>query len=89
VFSGGHSNRRTENSAMESIRELDRRRAASMAAAVLYVDYADNLDSCIAIRTIEFARRACPIQPAQHRAIGSRKCNRRMREQSAGAVSRD
>jgi anthranilate synthase component 1 len=39
--------------AMEIIRELEPSRRGVYAGAVLYVDYADNLDSCIAIRTIE------------------------------------
>ncbi|OLE16149.1 MAG: hypothetical protein AUI36_37540 [Cyanobacteria bacterium 13_1_40CM_2_61_4] len=38
--------------AMEFIRELEPARRGVYAGAVLYVDYADNLDSCIAIRTI-------------------------------------
>ncbi len=39
--------------AMEIIRELEPAARGVYAGAVLYVDYADNLDSCIAIRTIE------------------------------------
>ncbi len=39
--------------AMEIIRELEPASRGVYAGAVLYVDYADNLDSCIAIRTIE------------------------------------
>jgi anthranilate synthase component 1 len=38
--------------AMEIIRELEADRRGIYAGAVLYMDYADNLDSCIAIRTI-------------------------------------
>ena len=38
--------------AMEVIRELEPERRGVYAGAVLYMDYADNLDSCIAIRTI-------------------------------------
>jgi anthranilate synthase component 1 len=38
--------------AMEIIRELEKDRRGIYAGAVLYMDYADNLDSCIAIRTI-------------------------------------
>jgi anthranilate synthase component 1 len=38
--------------AMEIIRELEPVNRGVYAGAVLYVDYADNLDSCIAIRTI-------------------------------------
>lgn len=38
--------------AMEVIRELEPARRGVYAGAVLYMDYADNLDSCIAIRTI-------------------------------------
>jgi anthranilate synthase component 1 len=37
---------------MEIIRELEADRRGIYAGAVLYMDYADNLDSCIAIRTI-------------------------------------
>jgi anthranilate synthase component 1 len=39
--------------AMQIIRELEPAPRGVYAGAVLYVDYADNLDSCIAIRTIE------------------------------------
>ncbi len=39
--------------AMQIIRELEPAQRGVYAGAVLYVDYADNLDSCIAIRTIE------------------------------------
>jgi anthranilate synthase component 1 len=39
--------------AMQIIRELEPAHRGVYAGAVLYVDYADNLDSCIAIRTIE------------------------------------
>src|SRR5688572_2567338 len=38
--------------AMEIIRELEPSRRGIYAGSVLYLDYADNLDSCIAIRTI-------------------------------------
>ncbi|MEO8435182.1 MAG: anthranilate synthase component I family protein [Pyrinomonadaceae bacterium] len=38
--------------AMEIIRELEPSRRGVYAGAILYADYADNLDSCIAIRTI-------------------------------------
>jgi anthranilate synthase component 1 len=38
--------------AMEIIRELEPDQRGVYAGAVLYIDYADNLDSCIAIRTI-------------------------------------
>ena len=38
--------------AMEIIRELEPERRGVYAGSVLYMDYADNLDSCIAIRTI-------------------------------------
>ncbi|MFN2532022.1 MAG: anthranilate synthase component I family protein [Pyrinomonadaceae bacterium] len=38
--------------AMEIIRELEPDRRGIYAGAVLYMDYTDNLDSCIAIRTI-------------------------------------
>jgi len=39
--------------AMEIIRELEPARRGVYAGAILYVDYAGNLDSCIAIRTID------------------------------------
>ena len=39
-------------SAMKIIRELEPDRRGVYAGAVLYIDYADNLDSCIAIRTM-------------------------------------
>jgi anthranilate synthase component 1 len=39
--------------AMQIIRELEPAHRGVYAGAVLYVDYGDNLDSCIAIRTIE------------------------------------
>jgi anthranilate synthase component 1 len=39
--------------AMEIIKELEPDRRGVYAGTVLYLDYADNLDSCIAIRTIE------------------------------------
>jgi anthranilate synthase component 1 len=39
--------------AMQIIRELEPANRGVYAGAVLYVDYGDNLDSCIAIRTIE------------------------------------
>jgi anthranilate synthase component 1 len=38
--------------AMEIIRELEPVRRGVYAGTILYADYADNLDSCIAIRTI-------------------------------------
>jgi anthranilate synthase component I len=48
--------------AMEIIRELEPAARGVYAGAVLYVDYADNLDSCIAIRTIEFRNGVATIQ---------------------------
>src|SRR6266849_2133713 len=39
--------------AMQIIRELEPANRGVYAGAILYVDYADNLDSCIAIRTID------------------------------------
>ena len=38
--------------AMEIIRELEPDKRGVYAGSILYIDYADNLDSCIAIRTI-------------------------------------
>jgi anthranilate synthase component I len=48
--------------AMEIIRELEPDRRGIYAGAVLYLDYADNLDSCIAIRTIELRDGKASVQ---------------------------
>ena len=48
--------------AMEIIRELERDRRGIYAGSVLYLDYADNLDSCIAIRTIELRQGRASVQ---------------------------
>jgi anthranilate synthase component 1 len=48
--------------AMEIIRELERDRRGIYAGSVLYLDYADNLDSCIAIRTIELRNGMASVQ---------------------------
>ena len=48
--------------AMEIIRELEPDRRGIYAGAVLYMDYADNLDSCIAIRTIELRDSKASVQ---------------------------
>jgi anthranilate synthase component 1 len=48
--------------AMEIIRELEPAARGVYAGAVLYVDYADNLDSCIAIRTIELRDSVATVQ---------------------------
>jgi len=48
--------------AMEIIRELEPDRRGIYAGAVLYLDYADNLDSCIAIRTIELRNGKASVQ---------------------------
>jgi anthranilate synthase component 1 len=48
--------------AMEIIRELEPDRRGIYAGAVLYLDYADNLDSCIAIRTIELRKGKASVQ---------------------------
>jgi anthranilate synthase component 1 len=48
--------------AMEIIRELEPDRRGIYAGAVLYMDYADNLDSCIAIRTIELRDGKASVQ---------------------------
>lgn len=48
--------------AMEIIRELEPDRRGIYAGAVLYGDYADNLDSCIAIRTIEMRDGVASVQ---------------------------
>ena len=48
--------------AMEIIRELEPAPRGVYAGAVLYVDYADNLDSCIAIRTIELRNDVATVE---------------------------
>jgi anthranilate synthase component 1 len=48
--------------AMEIIGELEPDNRGVYAGAVLYVDYADNLDSCIAIRTIVLRDGAASVQ---------------------------
>ncbi|MGH9969640.1 MAG: anthranilate synthase component I family protein [Pyrinomonadaceae bacterium] len=48
--------------AMEIIRELEPKRRGVYAGSVLYMDYAENLDSCIAIRTIVLAGGKAQVQ---------------------------
>ena len=48
--------------AMEIIRELEPDRRGIYAGSVLYLDYADNLDSCIAIRTIVLRNGEASVQ---------------------------
>jgi anthranilate synthase component 1 len=48
--------------AMEIIRELEPDRRGIYAGSVLYLDYAGNLDSCIAIRTIELRQGKASVQ---------------------------
>lgn len=48
--------------AMEIIRELEPDRRGIYAGAVVYMDYADNLDSCIAIRTIHMRDGMASVQ---------------------------
>ena len=48
--------------AMEIIKELEPDRRGIYAGAVLYMDYAENLDSCIAIRTIELRNGKASVQ---------------------------
>jgi anthranilate synthase component 1 len=48
--------------AMEIIRELEPAHRGVYAGAILYVDYADNLDSCIAIRTIDLRDGIATVQ---------------------------
>jgi len=48
--------------AMEIIRELEPERRGVYAGSVLYMDYADNLDSCIAIRTIVLRNGKASVQ---------------------------
>lgn len=48
--------------AMEIIKKLEPERRGIYAGSVLYLDYADNLDSCIAIRTIELRKGEASVQ---------------------------
>jgi anthranilate synthase component 1 len=48
--------------AMQIINELEPQARGIYAGAVLYVDYADNLDSCIAIRTIVLREGRAEVQ---------------------------
>ena len=48
--------------AMEIIEELEPDDRGVYAGAVLYIDYADNLDSCIAIRTIVLRKEEASVQ---------------------------
>ena len=48
--------------AMEIIRELEPAQRGVYAGAILYVDYAGNLDSCIAIRTIDLRDGVATVQ---------------------------
>jgi anthranilate synthase component I len=48
--------------AMEIIRELEPAPRGIYAGAILYVDYAHNLDSCIAIRTIDLRDGVATVQ---------------------------
>jgi anthranilate synthase component I len=48
--------------AMEIIRELEPDERGVYSGAVLYADYADNLDSCIAIRTIVLTKGEASVQ---------------------------
>ena len=48
--------------AMQIIEELEPAPRGVYAGAILYVDYADNLDSCIAIRTIELREGVATVQ---------------------------
>ncbi len=48
--------------AMEIIRDLEPESRGVYAGAVLYVDYDDNLDSCIAIRTVELRNGIATVQ---------------------------
>jgi anthranilate synthase component 1 len=48
--------------AMEIIRELEPAHRGVYAGCIMYVDYADNLDSCIAIRTIDLREGVATVQ---------------------------
>jgi anthranilate synthase component 1 len=48
--------------AMQIIRELEPTRRGVYAGAILYLDYADNLDSCIAIRTLTIRDERAHVQ---------------------------
>jgi anthranilate synthase component 1 len=47
---------------MEIIRQLEPDARGVYSGAVLYADYADNLDSCIAIRTIVLTKEQASVQ---------------------------
>jgi anthranilate synthase component 1 len=47
---------------MQIIRELEPAKVGVYAGAVMYVDYADNLDSCIAIRPITLRNGIATVQ---------------------------
>ena len=47
---------------MEIIRELEPAPRGVYAGAILYVDYANNLDSCIAIRTIDLRNGVATVE---------------------------
>ena len=47
---------------MQIIKELEPTRRGVYAGAVGYIDYADNLDTCIAIRTIEMRNDKASVQ---------------------------
>jgi len=49
-------------SAMKIISELEPDHRGVYAGAILYLDYADNLDSCIAIRTIVMRDQVASVQ---------------------------
>ena len=52
MFPGGNGNGRSKDPAHRGV----------YAGAILYVDYADNLDSCIAIRTIDLRDGVATVQ---------------------------
>jgi len=53
--------------AMEIIEELEKIRRGIYAGGILYLDFAGNLDSCIALRTMVIKNGVAYIQLARHR----------------------
>ena len=52
MLSGGHTERGSEDPAMEVIEEMEPARRGVYGGSILYADFSGNLDSCIAIRTL-------------------------------------
>ena len=65
--------------AMQAIADLEHGPRGVYSGAVLYADYAGNLDSCIAIRTIELRDGVASVQRAGMSPIRSPAANTRRR----------